>query len=135
MRKLGADEVIDARNRASLDQLEEIPPGGLDAVLALAGGPALERCLDLVGTGGRVAMPNGVEPEPKRRSKFRLIKYDGNPAPSDWEKLNRAVSETKLRVPIAATYPLSQAARAHARLERGHVVGRIALRIGAGDRC
>ena len=129
VRKLGADEVIDPRSRTSLDQLEEIPPGGIDAVLALAGGPVLERCLDLVPTNGRVAMPNGVEPEPKRRRKFRLIKYDGNSSHSDWEKLSRAVSETKLRVPIAATYPLSQAARAHARLERGHVLGRIALRI------
>ena len=34
-----------------------------------------------------------------------------------------------LRVPIAAAYPLVQAARAHQRIERGHVIGRIALRI------
>jgi NADPH:quinone reductase len=129
VRRLGALDVFDARNRAALERLEEFSPDGLDAVLALAGGPALERCLDMVRTDGRLAMPNRVEPEPKRHRKFRLIKYDANTSSADWDKLSRAVTQTKLRAPIAATYPLSQAARAHARLERGHVVGRIALRI------
>jgi len=32
-----------------------------------------------------------------------------------------------------AVYPLAQAAQAHARLERGHVLGRIALRIRRGS--
>jgi D-arabinose 1-dehydrogenase-like Zn-dependent alcohol dehydrogenase len=34
-----------------------------------------------------------------------------------------------LRVPIAAAFPLAQAARAHERIEKGHILGRIALRI------
>jgi hypothetical protein len=39
------------------------------------------------------------------------------------------VSEAKLTVPIAATYPLGQAAKAHARVEKGRVLGRVSLRI------
>ena len=35
----------------------------------------------------------------------------------------------KLRVPIAAEYPISQAAKAHVRVQRGHVLGRIVLRL------
>jgi NADPH:quinone reductase-like Zn-dependent oxidoreductase len=37
--------------------------------------------------------------------------------------------EANLRVPVAAAYPLTEAAQAHERLEQGHVLGRIALRI------
>jgi hypothetical protein len=32
-------------------------------------------------------------------------------------------------VPIAASYPLAQAAKAHARLAKRHVLGKIALRV------
>src|SRR5438270_9083070 len=61
LRKLGADEVIDPRSKGFAEQFRALVPGGVDAVLALAGGEALERCLDMMRAGGRVAYPNGVE--------------------------------------------------------------------------
>jgi NADPH2:quinone reductase len=127
VRKLGAAAVFDPRTE--IDRLPKLAPDGFDAVLALAGGDALERCLDHVRRGGRVAYPNGVEPEPRRRPKFRLASYDGIADPRAYARLEKAIAEAKLRVPIAAVYPLAQAAQAHARLERGHVIGRIVLRI------
>ena len=39
------------------------------------------------------------------------------------------MTEARLRVPIAAKYPLAQAAKAHTRIERGHILGRIVLQI------
>jgi hypothetical protein len=42
------------------------------------------------------------------------------------------VTEARLRVPIAGVFPLADAAEAHARVEEGHVLGRIALRIRSG---
>jgi NADPH2:quinone reductase len=129
VRQLGADHVIDARAAEAADKLRTFAPKGLDAVLALAGGEGLERCLDLVRDGGRVAYPNGVEPPPRRRSNVRLIAYDVVAGPREFEALGRAVEEVKLRVPLAAVYPLERAVEAHSRLERGHVLGRIALRI------
>jgi NADPH:quinone reductase-like Zn-dependent oxidoreductase len=109
-------------------------PDGIDAVLALAGGDVLERCLDLVNPGGRLAYPNGVEPEPRRRSQLRIVSYDAMNGPREFANLARAAREARLQVPIAAVFPLAQAAKAHERIERGHVVGRIALRIRRGDR-
>lgn len=129
LRELGADHMIDVRRDDAVERLRALVPDGLDAVLALAGGDALERCLDLVRQGGRIAYPNGVEPEPRERPGVRLIAYDAVAGPAEFEKLDRAVAEAHLQVPIAATYPLEEAAEAHARLERGHVLGRIALRI------
>ena len=82
VRDLGADGVFDARSDEGIERLRELAPEGLDAALALAGGPALER----------------------------------------------AVEEAGLRVPIGGEYPLEQAAAAHARVERAHVLGRIVLR-------
>jgi NADPH:quinone reductase len=129
VRQLGVDHVIDARAPDAIEKLRTFAPKGLDAVLALAGGESLERCLDLVREGGRIAHPNGVEPPPRRRPKLRVIAYDVVAGPREFEALGRAVEAVKLRVPIAAVYPLERAAEAHARIERGHVLGRIALRI------
>jgi NADPH:quinone reductase-like Zn-dependent oxidoreductase len=56
------------------------------------------------------------------------------PGRREFARLDRAVAEAKLRVPIAAVYPLAQAAKAHARLEGGHILGRIVLRIRRGSR-
>ena len=126
--------MIDIRSRNAPDRLRELAPGGIDAALVLAGGDALERCLGLVRAGGRVAYPDGVEPEPRRRRKVRLLTYNAVGGPREFARLERAVAEARLRVPIAAAYPLAQAAKAHARLERGHVLGRIVLRIrGSGS--
>ena len=129
VRRLGADAVIDARSEEGVDKLHSLVPDGLDALLALAGGEALEQCIDWVRRGGRVAYPNGIEPEPRKRPGIRFLAYDGMPGPREFARLNRAVVEAKLRVPIAAEFPLAQAAKAHQRLERGHVLGRIVLRI------
>jgi NADPH:quinone reductase len=134
VRKLGAEGVFDARGENAVDRLRALAPDGIDAVLALAGGDALERCLDLVNSGGRLAYPNGVEPEPKRRTGLLITSYDAMNGPQQFANLGRAASEARLQVPIAAVFPLTQAAKAHERIERGHIVGRIALRIRRGDR-
>jgi NADPH:quinone reductase-like Zn-dependent oxidoreductase len=128
LEKLGAETVIDGRRRDALDRIKEAAPDGIDAILALAGSQVLNACVALLGTGGRVAYPNGVEPEPHRRARRRTIAYDAESSSTAFAQLGRAVERTKLVVPIAATFSLGQASRAHARLERGHVVGRIVLK-------
>jgi NADPH:quinone reductase len=129
LRRLGADAVVDARRKRVVDRLRDLAPDGLDAVLVLAAGETLDECLDLVRTRGRVAYPNGVEPEPKRRRRsFRIKSYDAIADPRRFAALGRAIEQSRLRVPIEAAYPLARAADAHRRLAT-HVVGRIALAI------
>jgi NADPH2:quinone reductase len=132
LKKLGASDVIDLRNEEAGEQLRAIVPNGIDAALALTGGDKLERLLDLVRRGGRIAYPNGVESEPRRRAKIRVISYDGEASRQHFAKFDRAVNEARLKVPIAAIYPLAQAAKAHERIQKGHVLGRIVLQIRRG---
>ena len=132
VRRLGADGVFDPHRGDAPEQLEKLAGGAIDRVLALAGGDVLERCLELVRPRGRVAYPNGVEPEPRRRSRFQVVAYDAEAGPRQFAKLESAIKEARLRVPIAAVYPLAQAAKAHQRLQRGHILGRIVLQIRRG---
>jgi NADPH:quinone reductase-like Zn-dependent oxidoreductase len=128
VRRLGADTVIDGRSARGLDELRKYAPAGIDAALVLASGERLEQFLDEVRDGGRVAYPNGVESELRRRKGIRFTAYDAQPGPREFERLERAATEAQLRVPIAEVYPLAKAADAHARLEEGHILGRIVLR-------
>jgi len=129
LEKLGAEAVIDGRRRNALTNIEEAAPDGLDAILALAGSRVLNASIGLVKRGGRVAYPNGIEPAPRRRSRVKLIAYDADTTPATFAQLARAVEATKLIVPIEATYSLARASSAHARVERGHVLGRVVLKI------
>jgi NADPH:quinone reductase-like Zn-dependent oxidoreductase len=59
----------------------------------------------------------------------KAVVYDAIAEPPQLARLKRAAEEAHLRIPIAGIYPLEQAAQAHAAVERGHVHGRIVLRI------
>jgi NADPH:quinone reductase-like Zn-dependent oxidoreductase len=58
-----------------------------------------------------------------------VIGYDAIAGVQEFERLNQAIEATKLQVPIAAEYPLADAAKAQQRMETGHVLGKIVLRI------
>jgi NADPH2:quinone reductase len=129
VRRLGADAAADGRHHNLAAAARRFAPDGVDAVLALAGGSALTRLLATVKRGGRVAFPNGVEPAPRKRRGVEVTAYDGTPGVREFERLGRAIEKARLKVPIAAAYPLEQAASAHKRLAKGHVLGRIVLRM------
>jgi NADPH:quinone reductase-like Zn-dependent oxidoreductase len=129
VRRLGADEVIDGR-RADIEKAAaKFAPDGIDAVLALIG-PGVPSCLNTLRKGGRAAYPNGVEPEPRKRKGLKLHGYDAAAGVREFARLNRAIEGSRLQVPIAEAFNLEDAAAAHRRLAKGHVLGRIVLRTG-----
>ena len=121
--------MLDPRTSGAAGQLRWFAPNGLTAVLAFAGGDDLERCINQVVPGGRVVYPNGIEPEPKKRAKIKVSAYDAEVGPDEFERLNRAVAESNLKVVIEQKFRLEDVVQAHVRLEQGHVVGRIVLEI------
>jgi len=129
VRRLGADVAVDGKRADLVAALRRFAPDGVDAVLAFAGGTSLTRCLDAVRRGGRLAYPTGIEPAPRKRRGLRINAYDAVVGPRELDRLRRAVVAAKLRVPIAASYPLARAAQAHRRIAAGHVLGKIVLRV------
>jgi NADPH2:quinone reductase len=126
---LGADADVDGRHGDIAAAAHALAPAGVDAVLALAGGETLERCIDALRPGGQVAFPYGVEPEPKARTGVPIIRYNAIPGVKEFGRLNRAIEAVKLQVPIAAQFPLAEAAKAQERVEAGHILGKIVLQI------
>jgi NADPH2:quinone reductase len=133
-KKLGADGIFDARDADAVERLKALAPEGIDAALVLAAGDTLEACLDLVKPEGRIAYPNGVWPEPKKRRKVQVHSYNAETGQHAFERLEQAAVEALLKVPIAADFPLEHAAKAHERIEQGHIRGRIVLLIRGRNR-
>jgi NADPH:quinone reductase len=128
VREMGADATVDTRHEDVLEAARSFAPDGVGAVLAFAGGDALERALDAPRRDGRLAYPNGIEPEPKKRRGIKFIPYDAVSGIREFERLNRAVESAKLKVPIAESFDLAHATKAHERLETGPVLGKLVLR-------
>ena len=127
--RLGAHAAVDGKAEDIAEAARRFAPKGVEAVLALAGGPGFQKSLDATRDGSRVAYPNGVEPVPRKRKGTEMLSYDAVAGIREFERLNRAVMNANLEVPIAATYTLASAAKAHQRIEEGHVLGKIVLRI------
>jgi NADPH:quinone reductase len=129
VRRLGADAAADGRRDDLRAAALAFAPDGVDAVLALSGGKPLTRLLDAVRRGGRIAFPNGVAPAPRKRRGLSVKSYDATPGVRELERLTRAVEAAGLDAAIAASYPLKQASKAHQRIAKGHVLGKIVLRV------
>lgn len=129
VKRLGASAAVDGRHGDIRAAAREFAPGGVDAVLALAGGDALVTCIEALKPGGRVAFPEGVHPEPKAPAGVAVLSYNALTGPGEYERLNQAIVAAKLEVPIAAEFPLAEAGKAQERMAAGHVLGKIVLRV------
>lgn len=126
--RLGADVAIDGKSEDIAAAARELAPGGLDAALVLAGGDQVTQALKTVKKGGRIAYPNGVEPEPKAPRGVKLLAYDGDPSAEAFDRLNRLIGDAPFHVELGKVYDLDDAARAHEELGEHHL-GKYALRV------
>ena len=129
--RLGADVVINGRTTDVAAAARDFAPDGVDAVLGLAGGEALEHCIDALRHDGRgrVAYLYGMEPLPRPRYGIRMSLFSYIADHDELQRLNKAVEAAKLKVPVAAEYSLADAAQAHKRLAAGHLLGKIVIRV------
>jgi NADPH:quinone reductase-like Zn-dependent oxidoreductase len=78
--------------------------------------------------GGRVAYPNGVEPEPRAPKGVRVRAYDGTPAREAFARLNRIIGDEQFHVELGRVYRLEDAAAAHRQIDEHHL-GKLAFEI------
>jgi NADPH:quinone reductase-like Zn-dependent oxidoreductase len=126
--QLGSDVSVDGRKDDVLASARAFAPEGFDAVLLTAGGEAAEKLLQAVRPGGRVAYPMGIQPEPQAPPRVQINGYYGEPDADIIRRFNHLVESGPFTVHIARTFPLEQAAEAHAALNQ-HYLGKLALQI------
>jgi NADPH:quinone reductase-like Zn-dependent oxidoreductase len=126
-RELGAGEFLDYHAGDAPRRLREM---GVDAMLDLAGGDDLDDWAGAVRDGGRVASVL-VPLEPDRwadrsvAARYVFVRPDAEQLA--WlVELHRS---GQLRIPVAGTLPLVEAAEAHRRQEAGGVRGKLILTV------
>jgi NADPH2:quinone reductase len=129
VKRLGADAAVDGKHADLLDAAQNFAPDGVDAILALVGGKSLTECMKALKRGGRVAYPNGVEPAPRKRAGIKIVAYDAEAGLRQFQALNLAIQRCNATVVICDEFPLARAADAHRRIERGHIIGKVILRV------
>ena len=130
--ELGADEVVGGRVDDIEGPMARIAPNGIDAALVTASGKGLGEALVGMRPGGRVAWPNGVQPEPDVPEGVDGTGYDGATDREILEDLNRRLGEGPFTVHVDRAFPLEAAHQAHRHLDE-HFLGKIAIRVDAGE--
>jgi NADPH:quinone reductase-like Zn-dependent oxidoreductase len=128
VRRLGADVAIDGRRDDPAEAARAFAPGGLDTALILADGAGLDAALQTVKQGGRVAYPNGVEPEPRVPDGIESHAYDGTPDLDAFNRLNRLIGSSRFHIELGRVYRLEDAQVAHREIEQHHL-GKFAFRV------
>ena len=138
---LGADRSIDAsaEDFAAVTKAE----GGVDVILDMVGGDYIARDIDAIKTGGRLVMiaaqaGANVEINLGRIMQKRMILTGSTLRPRDADEKARLaaaiearvwpwIEAGKLKTIVDKTFPLAEAAKAHARIESGAHLGKVML--------
>jgi NADPH2:quinone reductase len=132
VRKLGADAAVDGRSENVTAGARAFAPKGVDAALVLTSGTGLQEALRTVRQGGRVAYPNGVEPEPRVPDGIESHAFDGTPGLDAFNRLNRLIGSKRFHVELGRVYRLEDAEMAHREIEKHHL-GKLAFRVQGAE--
>ncbi|MFC4905404.1 NADP-dependent oxidoreductase [Kocuria oceani] len=122
LRGLGAEPVVYGDGLP--ERVRELAPEGVDVVVDLVGG-VVEQTLAVLKDGGRHASvaDDAVE---AHGGTWMWVR----PSAEDLTELSRLVDRGALRIELARSVPLAEAAEAYRLSQEGHVRGKIAVRMG-----
>ncbi|MEV8539837.1 NADP-dependent oxidoreductase [Streptomyces sp. NPDC051572] len=128
LRELGVDEVIDYRETDFSEAVKDV-----DVVLDMLGGETALKSLRVLRPGGIVVsiVPMGKPDfyEEAERLGVRAVRMLVDADRADMEAIAELVEAGKLRATIAGTFPLADAAEAHALGATGRTAGKLVLTV------
>lgn len=123
LRSLGAEPV--EYGDKLVVAVQELAPSGVDAVVDYVGGDALTVSPELVKSNERIVSIVDAATVLGLGGRYAFVRPD----PDDLAEVARLVDAGQLRVELARTFPLAEAADAHRLVEGGHVRGKVAISV------
>lgn len=123
LRELGAEPVV--YGDGLVDAARVLVPSGFDVIVDFVGGSTLDTTRELLAPGGVVASIA----DSRARTEFGGHYIWVRPDAAQLGELAQLAAAGDLRVEIASTYPLDEAAAAYAELEQGHTRGKIVVTV------
>lgn len=140
-RELGADHAVDTSTQDFAEVAREA--GGVDVALDMVGAPYFARTLEALNTGGRIVYiagqgGNELQVPVSGIMRKRAVITGSTLRPRDADEKARLAAEVervvwpwieagKVKAVVDRTFPLEQAAQAHAWLEEGAHTGKVVL--------
>jgi NADPH:quinone reductase-like Zn-dependent oxidoreductase len=122
---LGVDKVIDYNNEDFTERLKDI-----DVVFDLIGGNVQKQSLKVLKPGGILVSTVGIQDEKALEEKGIIgAAYMAQSTKENLDQLAQLIDGGKLKPIISETLPLAKAAEAHRKSERGHLLGKIVLKV------
>lgn len=120
---LGADEVIDYNAQRFEDQVRDV-----DVVYDLVGGDTQIRSWTVLKRGGAL-ISTLVEPSKEEAAArgVHAMRYMVQPDGNELAQIARLIDEHKVEVTVSNSFPFERTPAAVARLERGHVQGKVVV--------
>jgi NADPH:quinone reductase-like Zn-dependent oxidoreductase len=124
VRDLGADVVVDHEK-----QRFEVETGEVDMVFDLVGGETQERSWQILKRGG-VLVSTLKEPSSEKAAAkgARGCRYTAQESGADLAEIGRLIDDGKVKVIVAKTFSIEEAAAAQEYLEHEHPAGKVVLR-------
>ncbi len=123
LRSLGAEPV--AYGDGLVDAARAAAPDGFDVVLDYVGGQAIETAPALLRPGGTIASITDARARDELGGQYVWVRPDS----ADLAHLADLAARGVVKVEIAQTFPLEQAADAYRALETGHTRGKIVVTV------
>ena len=125
VRSLGAETVVDYTSTAVEQVVHDV-----DLVFDTVGASTLASSLKAVKNGGTLVTIAGQPPEEKVRERnVQVAAFSAQVSSELLSTFAQLIKEGQVKVALEATYPLSDAGRAHEHSKSGHGRGRIVLHV------
>lgn len=121
LRSLGAEPV--AYGDGLVEAARGLVPDGFDVILDYVGGQAIETAPALLRPGGTIASITDARARDELGGQYVWVRPDS----ADLAELADLAARGVVKVEIAGTYPLEEAAEAYRALETGHTRGKIVV--------
>ncbi|WP_136659138.1 NADP-dependent oxidoreductase [Nitratireductor sp. XY-223] len=141
VRSLGADFPIDYKTQNISDEIAKWAPNGVDLIVDAISAGSLTDPVALLKQGGKLVSiatltdDGDIEAsiaEAKERGAAKILAYvDDSRFGEELQKLVDIVDAGGMRLPPTEPFELNDVARAHEKLEGGHVRGKLVLRVSA----
>jgi NADPH:quinone reductase-like Zn-dependent oxidoreductase len=123
LRSLGAEPVT--YGEGMVDRVRGLVPDGVDAVLDYVGGESLESSAKVVKNPERIVSVVDAATVQRIGGQYAFVRPDAR----HLAELATMVDDGALRIELARTFPLAQAADAQRLVEEGHVRGKVAISV------
>jgi NADPH:quinone reductase-like Zn-dependent oxidoreductase len=129
VRALGADHVIDYRTQRFEDVVSD-----MDLVFDLVGGETQNRSWPVVAAGGTMVSTLNEPSQTEAASHgAHSTRYTARPDGVQLARIASLIDADKVRVEVAETYPFDATGDALARLQKGHVRGKIVVEMSGAE--